>query len=171
MKKSPWSISHVNIGLKTNIPKMSSISETLVFNSTLTWLLSQEDCNIFVCHKNGLCGQIYYHLSFTLISVITGSDLKLFLVPPVQNVIDIQPVVWDEICWHRHVNTIIPYAGFSVLTLVIMKNPIFWNTVQCSPLKSQPTFWKAMLYKFSSLGKQYHKNVHSIFVVSCEVLR
>jgi hypothetical protein len=47
----------------------------------------------------------------------------------------------------------------------------FWDTMQCSPLKSQPTFWKTMFYKFSSLGKQYHKNVHSVFAVSCEALR
>jgi hypothetical protein len=51
-KKSSWAISHVNIDLKTSYSEMSSISETLVFNPTLTWLLTEADFNIFVRHES-----------------------------------------------------------------------------------------------------------------------
>jgi hypothetical protein len=44
--KSSSEISHVNEKLKTNISEMEEISETLVFKSTLTWLIAREDFSI-----------------------------------------------------------------------------------------------------------------------------
>jgi hypothetical protein len=35
-------------------------------------------------------------------------------------------------------------VGFEVLTAVVMKRPIFWDIMQCSPVGSQPTFRRNM---------------------------
>jgi hypothetical protein len=76
--KSSLAISHVNVELKTNVSEISSvfiirvdvgsdhmplylstllmetnkISETLVFNSTLTWLIARENYSTFICHES-----------------------------------------------------------------------------------------------------------------------
>jgi hypothetical protein len=47
MLKSSWTISHVSVDLKTNVSKISSISEMLVFNLSSTWLIA-EDFSTFI---------------------------------------------------------------------------------------------------------------------------
>jgi hypothetical protein len=52
--KSSWAISLVNVESKTNVSETSSgngdrlVFKTLIFDSTLTWLIAQED---FITNK------------------------------------------------------------------------------------------------------------------------
>lgn len=85
-----WLISHVNVELKTTFQRfysslssgstlmlgMEEISETFVFNSTLQWLITQEDFNVFI-HCESFISYIFFVLNLILCSFMIRVRLKI----------------------------------------------------------------------------------------------